>query len=446
MSETTTVPLGQLHRNDYNPRFIDGDDVDEEDIESLAQSISQTGELATALTVRPNPNGEGYEVIAGERRLLALRSLYDESHTVEVSIRDVDDETAEILAFEENRERKDISPMSEAKWFAQRVTVEVDSEPQTYTEYVNNLWILESTDDLHVLGKNYPDVKRLGETVSLSEQTISERLRLLLLPEKAQQWIDDGGLTKRAARMIIRKVNTKIDDPQDALDMMADLAQTYGPDYGGMSNDDYDALKNDIETRTSDYERRKEIAEEEVEGFRDLVFERLDKLAEELEHTSDEFNVSAPISAIPDDVDSPRDIDFEAIKDGVEECRDELQERRKSLTDRIDESERKADQLQTETGRMKQAIQHFDEEEEACPYCQQVLDPAELRETIRQNSEEIDELRSDVHRHDDHLDDLSSARKSLHRDVQRIEGALESYDEAYETAMEFGDVEEVDAE
>lgn len=434
MTETTTVPLGQLHRNDYNPRFIDSDDVDEEDIESLAQSISQTGELATALTVRPNPNGDGYEVIAGERRLLALRSLYDDDHTVEVSIRDVDDETAEVLAFEENRERKDISPMSEAKWFAQRV--DVNDGSQTYDEYVNDLWVLESTDELHVVGKNDPDVKRLGATVSLSEQTISERLRLLLLPEKAQQWVDNGDLTKRAARTIIRKVNSGVDDPDDALEMMADLAETYGPDYGGMGNDDYDALKDDIQTRVDDYEQRKEIAEEEVEGFRDLVFERVETLAEDIEEAAKQFDVSS-VPSVPDDPDSPRDINVEEIKADVEEYRDDLETRRSNLIDRIDEFEHEADRLQTETGRMKQAVQHFDEDDGTCPYCQQLFDPGELRETIRSNTKEIDDLRSGVHQFDDDLDALSSARRTLHRDIQRIEGALESYEEAYEKAMAF---------
>lgn len=445
MSETTTVLLGQLHRNDYNPRFIDSGDIDEEDLESLAQSISQTGELATALTVRPNPNGEGYEVIAGERRLLALRTLYDESHTVEVSIRDVDDETAELLAFEENRERKDIGPMNEARWFADRMMVEVGGDEMTYSEYINNLGVLVYQDNLHVPSSNHSDVKRLDEKVSLSGQTISERLRLLLLPEQAQGWVSAGTLTKRAARTIIRQVNAGIDDPQDALDMMADLAEAYGPGYGGMSNDDYEALKDDIETRTSDYERRKEIAEEEVEGFRDLVFERVGKLAEDIDEIEDQFDIT-PVPSVPEDPDTPQDITLGEIRTDVKAYRDELEAHRSNFTHRIGVFEAEADRIQTETSRLKQALKHYDEDDGGCPYCQQVLDPEELRETIQGNTTKKDALRSDVHRYDDVLDALTTARSTLHRDLQRIEGAMKSYDEAYETAMEFGDVEEVGAD
>jgi ParB family chromosome partitioning protein len=200
MSETTTVPLGQLHRNDYNPRFA-GEADDDIDVSSLADSIRENG-LATALTVRPLSKDD-YEVIAGERRLLALRELYDDSHGVEVSVHDVDEHDARMLALAENLERKDLTPMQEARAFAEEVNV---SEEQTYREYVNTLKAHEPLADLQVPTKQSTDVKELSDRTGRSVTNIHERLSFLLLPQEAQQWIDDGDLTKRAARLIVKRV------------------------------------------------------------------------------------------------------------------------------------------------------------------------------------------------------------------------------------------------
>lgn len=443
MSETTTVQLGQLHRNDYNPRFArerHGQDV-EVDIESLADSIEDT-ELASALLVREDDNG-GYEVVAGERRLLALRDRYDNDYEVDVSIKDLTREEAIRLAREENSEREAITPMDEAWSFAEHVTVDVNGEGMSYAKYIENLKIHVSLENLQVPQPAHSDVKALGRPNGRGAQTISERLSYLLLPDEAQEWIDNGDLTKRAARLIVRRVrNGKrgeydgIDDPQDALRMMTDLAKTYGPTFGPMANDDYDDLEDDIQTRLEDYERRKEIAEEEVEGFRDLVFERVETLTEDIEEAAEQFDVSS-VPQIPDNPDSPRDINIEEIKASVEEYRDDLETRRSDLTSRIGVFETEADRYQAETSRLKQAVSHYDEDDGDCPYCQQALEPDKLRNIIWDNTEKIDALRSDVHRYDDDLNDLSSARQTLYRDVQRIKGAMDSYEDAYETAMEF---------
>lgn len=434
MSETT-IPLGQLHRNDYNPRFArerHGHNV-EVDIESLADSIEDT-ELASALLVREDSNA-GYEVVAGERRLLALRDRYDDDHEVDVTIKDLTREEAIRIAREENNEREDLSPMDEAWSFAEHVMVNVDGEPLSYAEYISKLGGHVYPDSLQLPSPR--TIERQGVSSDrISSDTISERLSYLLLPAEAQEWIDNGDLTKRAAREIISRCRSNIDDPEDALDMMADLAETYGPNYGGMSNDDYTDLKNDIETRVEDYERRKEIAEEEVEGFRDLVFERVETLAEDIEEAAEQFDVSS-VPPIPDDPASPQDINIEEVKAGVEEYRDDLETRRSDLTNRIGVFEAEADRFQAETSRLKQAVKHYDEHDGDCPYCHQALEPDRLRTIIRDNTEKIDALRSDVHRYDDDLGALSSARQTLYRDVQRIEGALESYEEAYEKAMEF---------
>lgn len=438
MSETTTVPLGQLHRNDYNPRFArerHGGSVDI-DIDSLAESISEHG-LASPLSVRETP--QGYEVIAGERRYLALAETRDDDYHVPVTVHDLDREGAMQLAFEENEEREDLSTMDEAWYFAERVSVDVDGESMSYAEYISNLAEHVPPSGLQVPHETTIERQNVSSD-RLKAGTISERLSYLFLPAKAQEWIDEGELTKRATREITRRCRSNIDDPRDALDMMADLAETYGPQFGTMKNGDYDDLVTDIETRIDDYHRRKEVAEEEVEGFRDLVFERLDTLDEHLDDAAEQFDASYPVPEIPADVESPRDINFKEILSGVEEYRDELKAQRQSIIEGRRELDAEIDDIEGENARIKQAIRHYDEDDEQCVYCLQPLDDDRLRDVLDENRRRIDRLREKQDAESDRVSALHDAHTQLHRDIERINGARESYEEAYETAREFGEV------
>ena len=65
----TEIPVASIHRSPYQPRVT----FDEESIAELAQSIRQVG-LIQPLVVRKAPEG-GYELVAGERRLRAVKSL-----------------------------------------------------------------------------------------------------------------------------------------------------------------------------------------------------------------------------------------------------------------------------------------------------------------------------------------------------------------------------------
>ncbi|MFC7155175.1 hypothetical protein ACFQPA_06865 [Halomarina halobia] len=107
--------------------------------------------------------------------------------------------------------------MQEAWAFAENVSVTVDGEEMTYSEYVRDLGQHVVPDKLQVPSRKHPDVKHLSEKLGKSGQSIHDHLSFLLLPDEAQEWIDEGDLTKRAARMIVRKCRSNIDDPADAL-------------------------------------------------------------------------------------------------------------------------------------------------------------------------------------------------------------------------------------
>jgi hypothetical protein len=341
--------------------------------------------------------------------------------------------------------------MQEARAFAEEVNV---SEEQTYREYVNTLKAHEPLADLQVPTKQSTDVKELSDRTGRSVTNIHERLSFLLLPQEAQQWIDDGDLTKRAARLIVRRirngkrnVHDGIDDPEDALDMMADLTETYGPAFGTMRNGDYDDLEADIKNRIEDYHRKKEIAEEEVEEFADLVFERVETLTEHLDTAFEQFDVLHLDIPIPDDPDSPRDIDFDAIGGGVNEYRDNLKSHRESIIETRRDLDEEIDAIETESSRIKQALRHYDADHEQCAYCLQPLDGDRLRDVLTDNREKISRREALQDEKSEQVSALHDVQTRLHRDIERIDGARESYTEAYEVAREFdADETEVSAD
>jgi len=90
------------------PKIRDRIAIDEGRIASLAEDIRVNG-LINPILVRPN--ADGYEVVAGERRLLAVQRLGWERVTVHVQ--DLDDKTAALLRAVENLDREDLSPIEE---------------------------------------------------------------------------------------------------------------------------------------------------------------------------------------------------------------------------------------------------------------------------------------------------------------------------------------------
>jgi|SRR5690625_2121486 len=97
------LPVDKLVHYERNPRRGALDDT--ESIAELATSIRERG-LLQALLVRPIP-GDKYEVIAGNRRLAALRQAGIE--TAAVDIRTLSDSEALEIALMENLQREDLS-------------------------------------------------------------------------------------------------------------------------------------------------------------------------------------------------------------------------------------------------------------------------------------------------------------------------------------------------
>ena len=159
--EVRLVPLAAIEIADgANPRRR----FDEQALAELADSIRQHGILQPLVV---QPDGDGYTLIAGERRHRAAK-LAGRSE-VPVTLRGPDERAIE-LAVDENLHRRDLDPVEEAHAFQA---------------------ILQS-------GKLTK--KALAERVSKSAQYVNERLRLLDLPAAIQEHVATGAIPVRLAK------------------------------------------------------------------------------------------------------------------------------------------------------------------------------------------------------------------------------------------------------
>lgn len=155
----------QISRNPYQPRKY----FEPEAINQLAESIRLYGVL-NPLTVRRT--GDGYELIAGERRLRAARAAG--LSEVPCLIMSASEEDSSAIALVENLQRRDLDFFEEAAGYRQLI----DRYGLTQEEAA----------------------RKVGKTQS----AVANKLRLLKLSPENMRMIRDGGLTERHARSILR--------------------------------------------------------------------------------------------------------------------------------------------------------------------------------------------------------------------------------------------------
>ena len=172
--------------------------------------------MVQAILVRPVAGGgDGYEIIAGERRWRAAQRAG--LHEVPVVVHDVSDREALELAIIENVQRADLNPLEEAIGYQQLI-------------------------DEHGYSQG-----ELGEVIGKSRPHIANTLRLLKLPEPVQAYVRSGQLSAGHARALVT-----LDDPEAAARRIVEA---------GMSVRDAEAIgstarRQGREARAGDQERR----------------------------------------------------------------------------------------------------------------------------------------------------------------------------------------------
>ena len=169
----TTINISKIRENSLQPRRH----YDENKLFDLKASIKEKGILQPILV---REIGDGYEVVAGERRLRAARDLnFDE---IPVVVKKVSDEEALVLALVENIQREELNPIEEAMAFKRLL------EEFRLTQ------------------------EQIAFSVGKDRSTISNTLRLLKLPEEIQQAIDAGKISMGHARALL-----SVDDLQEQM-------------------------------------------------------------------------------------------------------------------------------------------------------------------------------------------------------------------------------------
>jgi ParB family chromosome partitioning protein len=163
--ELTHLPVEQIHASPRQPRKR----FDHEATAGLAESIRAQGVVQPVL-VRSRAAG-GYELIAGERRWRAAREAG--VPTVPAVVREADDRDSLLLGLVENVARENLSPVEEARAYA----VLVDEFGLSLGE--------------------------LADRVGRSKPSVSNRLRMLELPDDVLAMVERGELTEGHARAVL---------------------------------------------------------------------------------------------------------------------------------------------------------------------------------------------------------------------------------------------------
>jgi ParB family transcriptional regulator, chromosome partitioning protein len=178
-----SIPISQISRNPYQPR----QEFNPEALAELEESLKASG-LLQPITVRRRPGKDGFELIAGERRLrAATKAGWKEIPAI---IKEIDDKTILTLALVENLQRTDLNPIEEGEGY-------------------------------HQLSQDFGlTQQQIAETVGKDRTTIANMLRLLQLPELVRKLLQEGQLTMGHAKVLLG-----LDDPAKIVDLAREIVK-----------------------------------------------------------------------------------------------------------------------------------------------------------------------------------------------------------------------------
>ncbi|MDR2908343.1 MAG: ParB/RepB/Spo0J family partition protein [Oscillospiraceae bacterium] len=177
VNKVLLIPVNQISANRHQPRKY----FDEDAIHELSVSIQQNG-LLQPITIRKDPSG-GYELIAGERRLLAFRRLGLEK--IPAIVHEYTDEESAVLSLIENLQRRDLNFFEEAAAVA-KLMQEMGLTQQQISQ-------------------------KLGK----AQSTVANKLRLLKYPLGIRDKMLEAGLTERHARALLTLPDIEDEEPVD---------------------------------------------------------------------------------------------------------------------------------------------------------------------------------------------------------------------------------------
>ncbi len=164
LAQATLISISKIKPNKYQPRS----NFDKGELQALTDSIKRDGVLMPILI---RPQGDGYELIAGERRWRA--SQMAKLHEIPAVVREVDDLQALELAIVENEQRDDLTAVESARAYKRLM------EEFNYTQ------------------------QQVAESIGVSRVQVSNLIRLLQLPEAVQLMLEERKLNMGHARPLV---------------------------------------------------------------------------------------------------------------------------------------------------------------------------------------------------------------------------------------------------
>lgn len=164
-SQVIQIPVEEIVANPYQPRKI----FSEDELAELAESIKHMG-LIQPITVRHAE--ERYEIIVGERRFRAVK-LAGMSHIPAIVV-SITDEQSAVLALIENIQRQDLNFIEEAE------ALSILLEKHGFTQ------------------------RELADRIGKKQSTVSNKLRVLALPDDVKDLLVTNALTERHGRALLK--------------------------------------------------------------------------------------------------------------------------------------------------------------------------------------------------------------------------------------------------
>ncbi|AQY52395.1 chromosome partitioning protein ParB [Listeria weihenstephanensis] len=182
LQQIVELPIAAIIPNRYQPRTV----FDASKIEELARTIRIHGVIQPIVVREYEP--EKYEIIAGERRFRAVSSL--EWDSIPAIVQNLTDDEVASIALIENLQREELTPIEEAK------------------AYQSLLDMQDVTQEA------------LAQRVGKSQSAIANKLRLLRLPEAAQQAVLDKQISERHGRSLLA-----LETEEQQLDVLAKVIE-----------------------------------------------------------------------------------------------------------------------------------------------------------------------------------------------------------------------------
>jgi len=174
------MPINEISSFPNHPFKVKNDEA----LLEMAESIKTYGVLVPGI-VRPNPNGNGYEMIAGHRRSEASKIAGVE--TIPVVVRNMDDNAATIVMVDSNMQRENLLPSEKAFAYKMKLDAMKRQAGRPGKENVSQVGTQKRSDQI------------LAEKTGDSRNQIHRYIRLTELNPTILEMVDDKKIAFNSA-------------------------------------------------------------------------------------------------------------------------------------------------------------------------------------------------------------------------------------------------------